>query len=125
MNWLITHRSLAARSMAWIGIVAIVILSIVPGIYRPTTGAGHFAEHFAIFALVAAAFAVGYRLPRTWLVPLALLFCCLTELMQVPLPTRHARIGDLAIDIVGACSAIGLVIFGGKVFASRSLDKRP
>ena len=51
-----------ARVMAWMGILAIVILSVVPAADRPVTGAGQLLEHLTAFAIVGGAFALGYRL---------------------------------------------------------------
>ena len=50
-----------ARALAWVGILAIIILSAVPAADRPFTGAGHLFEHLAAYALVAGMFAIGYR----------------------------------------------------------------
>jgi len=41
------------------------------------------------------------------------------ELLQIPLPTRHARVSDFVIDFFGASFAIGLVVVGDK-FLMRS-----
>ena len=82
MNWLVTHQRIVIRTLAWIGITAIVILTVVPAVDRPVTGAGQVLEHFSAYALVAGVFAIGYRLSLTWLMLLAFLFCGLTELMQ-------------------------------------------
>ena len=98
MNWLIAHRIAVIRGLAWFGIFAVVILSIVPATERPVTGAGQRFEHFAAFALVAGTFAIGYRLSLMRLLLLAFLFCGGIELLQVPLPTRHARLSNFVID---------------------------
>jgi VanZ like family len=70
------------------------------------TGAFAVLEHFTAFALVTGAFAIGYRLSLVRLLLLALLFCGGIELLQVALPTRHARLSDFVIDFAGACFAI-------------------
>jgi hypothetical protein len=89
--WFINHFTGMARVVAWIGILAIIILSVVPAADRPVTGAGQMFEHLAAFALVGGALAIGYRLSLTRLMFLAVLFCAGIELLQIPLPTRHAR----------------------------------
>ena len=66
MNWAFHYRGVA-RVLFWIGIVAIIVLSVVPAKERPVTDAadwfgawnGHLLEHVAAFAPVAAAFAIG------------------------------------------------------------------
>jgi hypothetical protein len=79
------------RGLAWFGILAIVILSVVPADVRPTTGAAPGFEHLAAFGLVAGVFAISYRQSLGRLLLMAFLYCGGIELLQVPLPTRHAR----------------------------------
>jgi hypothetical protein len=109
MNWLIARRVLVVRGLAWFGILAIIILSVVPSSLRPDTGWGHQFEHFVAFALVAGIFAIGYRLPLMKLLVLAFLFCGGIELIQLPLATRHARLSDFFIDFFASCFAVVLV----------------
>jgi hypothetical protein len=54
------------------------------------------------------------------LLQLAFLFCGGIELLQVPLPTRHARLSDFVIDVFGSCFAIGLVFVGDKLVGRSS-----
>ena len=119
VNWFFRHHETLARAIAWIGILAIVVLSVVPADERPLTGFGPPLEHFAAFALAAGAFAIGYGLSLARLVLLAFFFCGGIELLQVPLPTRHARVSDFVVDFVGACFAIGLVWIGQKLNSVR------
>jgi len=117
MNWNIFqhHQYLfVVRALAWLGVAAIVILSVVPAEERPVSGIGQGFEHFTAFALVAGTFAVGYRFTLSRLTLLAMLFCGGIELLQIPLPTRHARVSDFIIDFIGASFAIGLVAVGDK-----------
>lgn len=123
MNWSIARRIVVVRGLAWFGIFAIVILSVVPSSLRPVTGMGHQFEHFAAFALVAGLFAVGYRLPLMRLLVLAFLFCGGIELLQWPLATRHARLSDFLIDFFASCFAIGLGFLSEKVMLV--VDYRP
>jgi VanZ family protein len=118
MNWLIARRVVVVRGLAWFGILAIVVLSVVPSSLRPVTGWGHQFEHFVAFALVAGIFAIGYRLPSRRLIVLAFLFCGGIESLQLPLATRHARVSDFVIDFFASCLAIGLV--SGEKIAERS-----
>lgn len=115
MNWLIARQVVVVRGLAWFGILAIFILSVVPSSLRPITGLGHRFEHFAAFALVAGTFAIGYRLPLVRLIVLALLFCGGIELLQLPLATRHARLSDFVIDFFASCVAIGLVFLSERM----------
>jgi len=115
VNWLIEHYRVLARALAWVGILAIIYLSVVPSVDRPVTGAGQWVEHFAAFGLVAAMFAIGYEFSLIRLLLLALFFCGGIELLQVPVPTRHARMSDFVIDFVASCIGIGLVLASEKL----------
>lgn len=90
-------------------------MSVVPAVDRPVTGAGQWVEHFTAFALVAGAFAIGHSFSFIRLLLLAFFFCGGIELLQVPLPTRHARLSDFIVDFIASCFAIG------SVFASENL----
>jgi hypothetical protein len=116
--WLINHFTGMARMMAWLGISAIVILSVVPAVDRPVTGAGQLLEHLTAFAIVGGAFAIGYRLSLMRLMFLAAFFCAGIELLQVPLPTRHARVSDFLVDTTGACLAILCVFVARQVLST-------
>jgi VanZ like family len=104
--------------VAWIGILAIIILSVVPAADRPVTGAGQSLEHLTAFAIVGGAFAIGYRLSLMQLMLLAVLFCAGIELLQIPLPTRHARVSDFLVDAAGACLAILCVFVARQVLST-------
>jgi hypothetical protein len=122
VSCVIGHYRAAARALAWGGILAIIVLSVVPAVDRPVTGAGQGFEHFTAFALVAGVFAIGYRLSLIRLLLLAFFYCGGIELLQVPLPTRHARISDFAIDFLGACFAIGFVFAYDRIFGGHHRD---
>ena len=116
MKSFIVHYRLLARAIAWVGVLAIIVLSVVPAGDRPVTGFGSQLEHIAIFSVVAAAFAVGHEFSATRLIVLAFVFCSVIELLQVPLPSRHARLTDFVIDFVASCFGIGLIFFWKKTF---------
>jgi hypothetical protein len=90
MDWLINSYTAVARTLAWIGVVAIIVLSVVPATDRPVSGVGQGLEHFAAFALVGGVFAIGYRFSLMRLLVLAIFFCGGIELLQIPLPTSKA-----------------------------------
>ena len=119
---MIGHATGVARILAWIGILTITVLSVVPAVDRPVTGIGPRFEHFIAFALVATAFAIGYRLSLLRLLLSAFLFYGGIELLQVPLPTRHARVSDFVVDFVAAGIAIGLVFAGDKLIGAHHRD---
>jgi VanZ family protein len=119
MSRSIDHCRRIVRTLAWLGVSGIVLLSVVPADERPVTGAGQSIEHFSAFGLVAAVFTIGYRFSLIRLLVMALLYCGGIELLQIPLPTRRARVSDFVIDFLGSSIAICLVAF------SRGADRRP
>jgi VanZ family protein len=72
------------------GVVLIVVLSLIPGPYRPHTGAPGGAEHFFAYAATAVALALGWRsLAQGVLIAVGLLvLACGLELAQLCAPGR-------------------------------------
>jgi VanZ family protein len=134
-RFLIRFR-IVARIVAWSAIAGIVILSVVPANERPMIAepwfdewVGHFVEHFSAFALAAAAFTIGYcRFSLLRLLLLAFFFSAGIELLQIPMPTRHARTSDFIVDFVALFIAIAIVRIGIGVrrhFANTRLSDKP
>ena len=94
---------LVARISAWSLLTAIIVLSFVPSTMRPTPipTLPHFVEHFGIFAVTAAAFLVAYWSRLAQVVLLLIGFTALIEIGQIFIPTRHARLADLAVNVLG------------------------
>ncbi|WP_458757185.1 hypothetical protein ACSVBT_15575 [Afipia sp. TerB] len=89
----------------------ITVLSVVPAEIRPVM-APHYFEHFAIYFALGLSAGLSY-LPRfAFGVSGSLaLFCVTIEVLQIGIPGRHARIEDLALDLVAsqfgfACAAL-------------------
>ena len=106
MHWQIFRFQMIARASTWIGAMVILILSVVPAADRPVTGGGQSIEHVAAFAIVAGCFAIGYAISLPAQILLASMFCTFVEVIQIPVPGRHARVSDLAIDLAASCGAI-------------------
>jgi VanZ family protein len=106
------------RMLAWLGMAAIFVLSVVPAEKRPLTGIGQGIEHFCAFGLSAGAFAVAYRLPPIRLLLMPVVFCGSIELIQLWIPSRHARLRDFVIDLVGSYFGIGVVALRSRLRTS-------
>jgi hypothetical protein len=106
--------------VAWLLILAIVMLSLGPPSTRPVTGAGHNFEHLLIFVATGAAFGLGY--PRRFLLlPIALLtFTAVIEIAQMLVPGRHARLSDFLTDAAASCVGIGFSFVVVKLTAAMS-----
>ena len=93
---------------AWVLVLGIIVLSVVPARDRPVTPMPHTVEHLGIFILTGAAFGVGYWRYLFFSIVAVTIFSGLIELIQLYLPDRHARLSDFIID---ACSiSIGVII---------------
>lgn len=89
-------------------IFAIVVLTAVPAEERPVTGLGQAAEHFLCFAIVGMAIPFSFPASMKRLLSGAVLFALMVELIQIPLPTRHARLTDFLVDALAGCIGIAL-----------------
>ena len=112
------HIQVFFRLVAWLLVIAILILSLGPPSTRPVTGAGHNLEHLLIFVATGAAFGLGY--PRRFLLlPVALLaFTGAIEVAQMMVPGRHARLSDFLTDAAASCAGIGLSLVLVKLTAA-------
>jgi hypothetical protein len=106
-----------ARVVAWLGLVTIIVLSVVPSSFRPTTFFPHTMEHVGIFLFDGVAFGISY-FSYEWLLGIwAVIFSAGVELAQVMIPSRHARLSDFFVDAIAAC--IG--IFAGSMLSRMSV----
>ncbi len=96
------------RLLAWILVAGLIFLTIVPAPERPVTGVGHNFEHFLAFGVTAFVYFIAY--PKRLIIVLTqgILFALALELLQVPLPSRHARIEDFVVDALAGCA--GMVV---------------
>jgi VanZ family protein len=84
------------------------VLTIVPAQFRPVTGAPASVEHFAMFFLIGAAFALGYSRSDYPFYAAAIAFSGALEVLQLFVPGRHARLSDFVIDALSAVIGIGV-----------------
>jgi VanZ family protein len=95
---------LFARLIGSLAIVAIAVLSLVPGNMRPHTSAPPRLEHIAAYLLTAGLLSYGYGNHRN---P-AIIALCLSfysaalEIAQIYVPGRHADLMDVAAGSTGA-----------------------
>jgi VanZ family protein len=104
------------RAAGLIGVLAIIVLSLVPGADRPHTGLPGKVEHFIAYCSTASALAFGFRTRAAWIaiaVGLTLLATSM-ELLQLWVPGRHSAIGDAIVSSFGAL--MGVVLGGVAVF---------
>jgi VanZ family protein len=97
-----------ARFAAWVALIAIVVLSVVPPSLRPVSGIPHLIEHFSAFLLVGVAFGLAYPDRGIAIAIAALLLTAVLELTQLFAPGRHARFSDFVVNGVGICVGIAI-----------------
>lgn len=99
-----------ARAAGFFGVLAIIVLSLVPGTYRPHTGLPGVAEHFITYCSTAFAFALGFRSSASRVV-IALVLTLLAgsmEVLQLWVPGRHSAISDAVFSSLGGLLGIAL-----------------
>jgi VanZ family protein len=94
-------------------VAVIVVLSLVPGDYRPhLQGATNELEHVLAYAGTAGAFALvkrGFR--RITIIVVSLMTMgALLELAQLMVPGRNASFRDVIADALGALIGVGLAV---------------
>jgi len=96
----------------YIGFAMIVMLSLAPAAARPHSGYGGEYEHLLAYALVGAAFGLGYRTTR-WQLASGLALsaaAAILELLQSFVPGRSPEITGFLISTLGAWLGLALAI---------------
>jgi hypothetical protein len=111
-----------ARTLAYIGLAAIVVLSLIPSATRPHTGAGGDWEHLIAYLLVGLAFGFGYRSLRShiWTGMALAAGSGGLELLQNLVPGRSPEWAGFLSSSAGAI--MGLVISGVLAAVLRRMD---
>jgi VanZ family protein len=96
------------RAAAWLLVMVIMVLSVVPPSHRPMTNAWHGLEHISIFLATGVAFGIGYPNRVRVLAPALVIFVSAIEIAQLWVPGRHARLSDFLLDAVGVSIGLGM-----------------
>ena len=102
-------RMLLLRLFAWLLAVAVTFATLGPPQDRPHSNLGHIGEHSAAFILLGLAFALAYPRHRLLAARTIVIMTCLLEFLQLIVPGRHARIGDLVVDTLAALVSFAIV----------------
>jgi VanZ family protein len=108
--------------LAWLGAVAIMILSLVPGEWRPHVLEDKHWEHFDAYFTTGAAFALAYRSERSRVIvgiSLSLLAAVL-EFAQRWIPGRDSSPVDWTVSSLGAVAGITSVFVS--LWVSRAIQ---
>jgi leader peptidase (prepilin peptidase)/N-methyltransferase len=95
---------------AYLGLLAIVVVSVVPGAWRPSTGFGKLLEHAAAYAVVGAVLAAASR--DGWRQILLLIgLAAALEVLQRWVPGRDSKLMDFVASSAGALLGGGFSVF--------------
>lgn len=92
------------RVFAFSCAVVLFVLTVVPASERPVTGIQHDFEHFGAYLLPGLLFGLAFSTRMSTLLLSSVVFTLMIELVQIPLPTRHARLEDFLVDCAGMCA---------------------
>jgi hypothetical protein len=106
----LTKVVMLSRMAAWLAVLAIIVLSVVPGSLRPHILGNGRAEHFVAYFITGGLFAIGYFRPMQQLASGVMLAICAgsLEFLQLWIPGRTANARDFAASTIGAW--VGLLI---------------
>ena len=90
------------KPVAWLLLVAVIVVTLVPAEFRPTTPLPMKAERALGFAVLTFVFTIAY--PRRWLLILLGMSAGAVglELLQFAVPSRDPSPVDAAVKVIGA-----------------------
>lgn len=97
------------------GYIAVVVLSLLPGEFRPSTGESHYYEHLVAYAMVGFCFALALQSASAAIMSAGGLSATagMLELLQHLVPGRTPEVAGFAAGALGAWAgtsfAIGIV----------------
>jgi len=99
-----------ARLTGGLAVLAVIVLSVIPGDFRPHSGLPGIAEHFIFYLGGAGLLALGYeKWVSAGVVVLVLsLAAVILELSQLVIPHRDANLLDVLVSAGGAITGAGL-----------------
>jgi VanZ family protein len=110
------------RLLAWLLLAGVIVATLSPINLRPISPLPTQLERAIALALVGCTFALAYPRRLPLVIALVLGSTVLLELLQLLAPSRHGRVMDLAVKLIGG--GFGILI-GSKLqrrWASRSND---
>jgi len=110
-----------AKTAAWLALLVVIFLSVVPGSMRPHILQNDYAEHFVAYFISGSLFAIGYQRPMQLLSSAVLLATCAAslEVIQLWIPGRTASVGGFEISAIGAWMGLMAVVFVRRARARR------
>ena len=98
--------SRVCRWLAWPLLAAVVFVTLAPIGLRPVTGAPANFERFAAYAVLSGVFCLGYPKHRISVLLSLVALAGALEALRHFVPTRHGRIADAAVKVLGAATGV-------------------
>ena len=102
----------------WLALALIAYATLSPIKDRPVI-AGLQLEHFAAFALLGFAFALGYPRRTVLIIAIVIGSAFTLEALQLLTPDRHGRLLDALVKAAGGLSGIGVMRLGLPILEAR------
>ena len=108
------------RVNAWLAVLTIIVLSVVPGNWRPHVMANDYLEHFTAYFITGTLLAIGFSGPVQQLANCIMLATCagLLEFVQLWVPGRTASMGEFITGALGAWLGIVAIFVVRRVLAA-------
>jgi VanZ family protein len=100
------------RGIAIAMLAALVLFTVVPANERPETYLPHHLEHFLAFGFAGALIGLAFAMETLTMLIASACFTIGLECVQIPLPSRHARLSDVVVDTVAICAGVLLARIG-------------
>jgi VanZ family protein len=115
----------AIRVGGWLAVLAIIVLSVVPGQLRPDVMGEKHIEHLAAYFGAAALLAGGYpRRSQLILICVFLPACSgVLEIIQLWIEGRSSSLADFAVSSLGAWSGVAITSLFGPILMGRFLER--
>jgi len=108
------------QAIGWLGVLAIVVLSLVAPSLRPVTFLPHDLEHVAAFIITGLALGLGYPGRIAQHMAMLVIFAAAIELAQFYAPGRHPRLIDFVVDAASACAGVATAAMIMRLFARQA-----
>jgi len=102
----------------WLALALIAYATLSPIKDRPVI-AGLQLEHFAAFALLGFAFALGYPRRTVLIIGIVIGSAFTLEALQLLTPDRHGRLLDALVKAAGGLAGIGMTRLGLPILTAR------
>lgn len=100
------------RRGAWLAVLTVIVLSVMPGKMRPHILGNDYYEHFIAYFTIGGLLAIGYLRPVQLLSSGVLIALCagLLEFVQLWIPGRTASVGGFATSAIGAWTGLLVIV---------------